>query len=155
MSQLHLKLTLTKSRKSDLLELLHRRTELAARLNHVNHDHTYACASYGAIEEGASQYLKSSLPASEVIHLLYEHHVILDAKVAAELEKKTRKQATSELWHSEHKNHYIGYERSKLYCICTEENKPKATKYSCCFVMEEHTRVMLSLPIWITTIAVG
>ena len=78
-------------------------TELAARLNHVNHDHTYACTNYVAIEEAASQNLTSGLPASQVIHQLYEHQVVLDAKAAAELEKETRKQAISELWHSEHK----------------------------------------------------
>lgn len=38
-----------------------------------------------------------------MIHQLYEHQVVLDAKAAAELKKKTQKQAILELWHSERK----------------------------------------------------
>ena len=78
-------------------------TELAARLNHVNHDHTYACARKEVTEPSIIPNLHSDLPTSQATHYLYEHKVVLNAKAAAELEQLTRKQATSELWHSERK----------------------------------------------------
>ena len=78
-------------------------TEIAATLHNVNHDHTYACANQEGTEDAAIGNLKSELPTSQSVHLLYECEVVLNTKAAAELEQQTRNQATSELWHSERK----------------------------------------------------
>ena len=78
-------------------------TEIAARLQYVNHDHTYACSSEEVTEGVEIANVKSNLPASQAAHLLYEREVVLDPKAAAELEQQTQKQATSDLWHNERK----------------------------------------------------
>ena len=92
-----------KLRKSGFAQKKRLLTEIAAPLHNVNHDHTYACANQEGTEEAAIGNLKSELPTSQAVHLLYECEVVLNTKAAAELEQQTRNQATSELWHSERK----------------------------------------------------
>lgn len=80
-------------------KLLH---DLAAKLSHVNHDHTYISKSNDeTVFEG--QESNYSPATSQVVHQLYEGKVILNSKGAVELELKMREQALSELWHSERK----------------------------------------------------
>jgi len=78
-------------------------TELAARLNHVKHDLTYFCTRKEGTDESGKIDVKDDVPTSQAIHLLYEHKVVLDTEAATKLELQMRKQATSELWHSERK----------------------------------------------------
>ena len=55
-------------------------TEIAATLHNVNHDHTYACANQEGTEEAAIGNLKSELPTSQAVHLLYEYEMVLNTK---------------------------------------------------------------------------
>ena len=85
--------------------------ELEAKLNHVQHDHTY---SFSCNEmEGEIFNNESSLPVtpshcvSELcesqVKLLYESQVKLNSVQATRLEANTRMQLSSELWHNERK----------------------------------------------------
>ena len=69
-----------KLRKSGFAQKKRLLTEIAATLHNVNHDHTYACANQEGTEEVAIGNLKSELPISQAVHLLYECEVVLNIK---------------------------------------------------------------------------
>ena len=75
--------------------------ELAAKLDQVKHDHTYASFN--------PQMEDDTIPANDTpaglshVMQLYNSEVVLDAKQIEELEEKTRGQSTSDLWHSQRK----------------------------------------------------
>ena len=68
--------------------------ELAAKLDHINHDHTYS--SYNSMEAEVLGSKPSTGP-SHLHNVLYEHQVIVSSSQAIELEAKTRTQFASEL----------------------------------------------------------
>ena len=75
--------------------------ELAAKLDQVNHDHTYASCSR---EVEDSTFPSNDTPSGQLHGMqLYKSEVVIDGKQAKELEEKTREQASSDLWHSQRK----------------------------------------------------
>jgi len=72
-------------------------TELAAKLNHFNHDHTY-CGHRGNVLDS-----KPSTDPSHLRNVLYTQYVVVSSTQAIELEAKTRAQFACELWHNERK----------------------------------------------------
>ena len=63
--------------------------ELAAKLNHVNHDHTYSSngSNKAVVLDG-----KQSSGSSQLHNILYEHLIIVDSFQAIILEENTRMQ---------------------------------------------------------------
>ena len=99
--------------------------ELAAKLDQVNHDHTYACFSR---EVEDSTFPTNDTPTGQSHGMqLYNNEVVIDAKLAKELEEKTREQSTSDLWHNQRKTASIMKEvcHRKISTSCTAFIKKK------------------------------
>jgi len=75
--------------------------ELAAKLDHFQHDHTYSSRHNETAVENLSD--KSSTGQSPLCNILYMHQVSISSSQAIELEAKTRTQFASEVWHNERK----------------------------------------------------
>jgi len=75
--------------------------ELAAKLDQVTHDHTYASLSKG-VEDTMSLNNDTSMGQLHGIQL-YISEVAISASQAKELEEQTRDQSTSDLWHNQRK----------------------------------------------------
>lgn len=76
-------------------------SELTAKLDQVNHDLTYAFFSR---EMEDNIFPSNDTPTGQSHGMqLYDSEVVIDAKLAKELEKKTREQSTLNLWHNQRK----------------------------------------------------
>jgi len=114
-------------------------SELGAKLSHVKNDHTYASVCNVGRQDVYDDMNSDCTATLHLAHQVYEGKVVINSNEATELEIKTRKQASSELWHNERK---LRITASVMREVCHR----KASTSCTAFVQKKINPKVLSTP---------